>query len=345
MTDNFGYYQILGVDQNATPEEIKRAYRQLAKKYHPDVCHQPDCIRKFREVNEAYEFLKDNKQRTIYNTNYNNWSEFSQDETYSNSLDQIILNLINSLGNPNSIMRNYAVEVLVRIGAPAFDPVIKATSSMDEVVRRKTCDILGRMGNPQGIPVLIRLLNDTDRYVRRRAAKALIQVNDQSAVAPLMNALTDPEKKVRYRSAQALGVIRDRRAVTSLIKSLNDYSSTVRRKAIVALGEIGDEQAITPITWCLKDPSSHVRNTARNTLKYKFNFKKRPVVNQRTRDNPRARRIPDICPNCSNTVIPNTNYCPTCGFPLNRKIEICPKCGNPLLPSTNFCTNCGAPIK
>ena len=339
MADNFGYYQVLGVDQNATPEEIKRAYRQLAKKYHPDLCHNPDCVQKFREVNEAYEFLKDNKQRTIYNTNYQSWSQFSQDETYSSSLDQIILNLINSLGNPNSIMRNYAVEVLVRIGAPAFDEVLQASSSTDEVIRRKTCDILGRMGNPQGVPALVRLLNDPDRHVRRRAAKALTHVNSPSAVIPLLHALNDPEKKVRYRSAQALGVIGDKRAVVPLIKSLSDRSSTVRRKAIVSLGEIGDEQAVNPITWCLKDPSSHVRNTARNTLRYKFKFASRPKIKAE------KRRMQDICPNCSNPVVPNTNYCPTCGFSLKQEIELCPKCGNPILPNTNFCTSCGASIK
>jgi len=107
----------------------------------------------------------------------------------------------------------------------------------------------------------------------------------------------------------------------------------------VALGEIGDEQSVAPITWCLKDESSHVRNTAKNTLKYKFNFIKRPRVRHKTR------KISDICPNCSNPVEPNTNYCPTCGFSLNQKIGVCPKCSNPVLPNTNFCTICGAHLK
>lgn len=272
MADNFGYYHILGVSQDATSEEIKRAYRQLVKKYHPDVCKGPGCVQKFREVNEAYEFLKDSKQRTIYDTGYERWDQFSQDETYRNSLGQVILHLINSLGNPYSLMRNYAVEVLVRIGAPAFDEVIKASNSKNEVVRRKTCDILGRMGNFQAVPTLVRLLKDRDRYVRRRAAKAMIHINDSSAVIPLIDALNDPEKKVRYRSAEALGKIGDKRAVGLLINSLNDRSSTVRRKVIVALGAIGDEHAVAPVRWRLKDRNSHVRSTARHVLKHDFNY-------------------------------------------------------------------------
>jgi len=338
MADNFGYYQTLEVSQDASQDDIKKAYRRLAKKYHPDVSDDPDCARKFREINEAYQFLKDSKQRTIYDTKYDGWSKFSEDEAYSNSLDQIILNLINSLNNPNSLMRNNAVEALVRIGVPAFEAVVKASKSTDEVVRRKTCDILGRMGNPKSIPHLIRLLNDQDRYVRRRAAKALLRIGDKSAVIPLMNALQDSEKKVRYRSAEALGKIGDNRAVGALIKSINDQSSTVRRKVIVALGEIGDNQAVTPITCCLKDNSSHVRSTAKKTLNYKFNIKDRPRVKPR-------RKSVNLCPKCLNPVVPNSNFCPTCGYNLNQRVKICSNCSNPLFPNSNFCTVCGTPVK
>jgi curved DNA-binding protein CbpA len=312
--DNFGYYQILGVGQDASPQDIKKAYRELAKRYHPDVCHQPECVQKFREVNEAYEFLKDGKQRKIYNTHYESWGQFSQDEAYQGSLDQIIFNLINSLNNPHSLMRNYAVEALVLMGAPAFDAVIKASRSTDEVVRRKTCDILGRMGNPQGVPALVRLLNDTDRFVRRRAAKALTRTYDVSAVGPLINALRDRERKVRYRSAEALGKIGDRKAVAPLIKSLKDPRSTVRRKTIVALGEIGDSHAVAPISLLLKDNNSNVRSTAKQILKEKFHA--RIGLQYKSR----SKRTVQRCPKCGNHVIPNTNFCPTCGYGLNQEI-------------------------
>ena len=48
------YYAILGVPRNATQEEIKRAYKRLARQYHPDVNKSPEAEEKFKEINEAY---------------------------------------------------------------------------------------------------------------------------------------------------------------------------------------------------------------------------------------------------------------------------------------------------
>ena len=64
MSDD--YYSVLGVDRDATPEEVKRAYRQMARKYHPDVSTEPDAEEKFKEVNAAYEVLSDPEKRAMY---------------------------------------------------------------------------------------------------------------------------------------------------------------------------------------------------------------------------------------------------------------------------------------
>jgi len=60
------YYKTLGVKRDATPEEIKRAYRALARKHHPDVSKAPDASKRFKEVNEAHEVLSDPEKRTRY---------------------------------------------------------------------------------------------------------------------------------------------------------------------------------------------------------------------------------------------------------------------------------------
>lgn len=60
------YYTILGVDRGADQDEIKRAYRKLARKYHPDVSQEADAEQRFKEVGEAYEVLKDPEKRAAY---------------------------------------------------------------------------------------------------------------------------------------------------------------------------------------------------------------------------------------------------------------------------------------
>ena len=67
MAEKRDYYEVLGVGRNATPEEIKKAYKKLAKKYHPDL--NPDsktAEEKFKEVSEAYSVLSDDNQRARY---------------------------------------------------------------------------------------------------------------------------------------------------------------------------------------------------------------------------------------------------------------------------------------
>lgn len=63
------YYKILGVSKNSSTKEIKKAYYQLAKKYHPDTNKDdPNASKKFQEVSEAYEILSDDTKRKEYDT-------------------------------------------------------------------------------------------------------------------------------------------------------------------------------------------------------------------------------------------------------------------------------------
>src|SRR3954468_908771 len=60
------YYEVLAIERGASVEEIKRAYRRLARQYHPDVNREPEAEERFKEANEAYEVLSDDEKRAAY---------------------------------------------------------------------------------------------------------------------------------------------------------------------------------------------------------------------------------------------------------------------------------------
>ncbi len=69
------YYQIMGVSRDAAQDEIKRSYRKLARKFHPDVSSDPQAEERFKEVGEAYEVLKDPEKRAAYDQLGAQWQQ------------------------------------------------------------------------------------------------------------------------------------------------------------------------------------------------------------------------------------------------------------------------------
>src|SRR5215472_12982229 len=72
------YYKILGAARTATADEIKKSYRRLARKFHPDVSKEKDAEAHFKEVQEAYEVLKDPEKRVAYDQLGSNWKSGEQ---------------------------------------------------------------------------------------------------------------------------------------------------------------------------------------------------------------------------------------------------------------------------
>jgi curved DNA-binding protein len=77
------YYKMLGLERGASEDEIKKAYRRLARKYHPDVSKEPDAKERFQEVSEAYETLRDKDKRAAYD----NLGRFDPGEEFRPSQD------------------------------------------------------------------------------------------------------------------------------------------------------------------------------------------------------------------------------------------------------------------
>src|SRR5256885_7399972 len=72
------YYKTLGVPKNASTDDIKKAYRKLARQYHPDVNKKADAEKRFKEINEANEVLSDPEKRKRYDTVGPEWEQFAQ---------------------------------------------------------------------------------------------------------------------------------------------------------------------------------------------------------------------------------------------------------------------------
>jgi molecular chaperone DnaJ len=101
------YYQILGVEKTSSPEEIKKSFRQLARKWHPDAnpTNKEEAERRFKEISEAYEVLSDENKRKIYDqtgqVNFGSgsgndagfkWQDFSHFNDFSDIFDDIFRN-------------------------------------------------------------------------------------------------------------------------------------------------------------------------------------------------------------------------------------------------------------
>lgn len=106
---NKNYYEILQINQNASPEIIEKAYKTLAKKYHPDLqeeSNKKEAEEILKEINEAYEILSDSNKKALYDQNLKNEtiSQEDYDEIYeeNQNLKNVINNMQNSKANSSN---------------------------------------------------------------------------------------------------------------------------------------------------------------------------------------------------------------------------------------------------
>ena len=107
-------YEILQVNENSSANDIKKSYRKLAKKYHPDINKSSDAEDKFKEINAAYEVLSDSKKKAQYDTHGDdmfggqNFHDFAQNQGSNVDLDDILRNMFGGHGSPFGNMGGFA---------------------------------------------------------------------------------------------------------------------------------------------------------------------------------------------------------------------------------------------
>lgn len=149
MSNKRDYYEVLGVSRNASVDEIKKAFRTLAKKYHPDVNKDPSAEDKFKEINEAYEVLSDAQKRQNYDNfghdgaNFGGANGFAQGfEFAGGDFDDLINQMFGGFTSGFSNRRqqsneiNLDIDLILKI---SFIDSIKGKDQKFSYLRKKNC--------------------------------------------------------------------------------------------------------------------------------------------------------------------------------------------------------------
>lgn len=157
MADKRDYYEVLGVQKGASEDEIKKAYRTQAKKYHPDL-HPGDktCEEKFKEVNEAYEVLSDKDKKARYDQfghagvdpNFGAGAAGGSPFGQGIDIDDIFSSFFGGFGgrrsnNPNAPMRGSDVEAIISISFEEAAKGCKKAVTYNAVVSCDACNGTG----------------------------------------------------------------------------------------------------------------------------------------------------------------------------------------------------------
>lgn len=169
------------------------------------------------------------------------------------------------LTDPDLSVQESASSVLASIADErVLKPLMKALRSHDWIVRMHAAKALGRIKNPDAIPVLIPLLQDKVKAVREETSTALAAIGDR-AIPALLETLQHQDWLIRLHAVESLGKTRSHLVVEPLLSTLfNDRDSAVREDAIRALGEIRDPRAVEYLFTAMKEPG--LRTLAVETL-------------------------------------------------------------------------------
>ncbi|MFX1495831.1 MAG: molecular chaperone DnaJ [Promethearchaeota archaeon] len=159
---NKDYYKILGVSRDASKNDIKKSYRRLALKYHPDRNKSPEAEEKFKEISEAYAVLSDDEKRSQYDVRGSEWvgTPFTPEDLFRNidfddifrglgfgSFDRIFETLFGRRGRPEYVHKGNDLGYDLEI---TLEQVAKGGEVTIEIPRNEKCDVCNGSGAKPG---------------------------------------------------------------------------------------------------------------------------------------------------------------------------------------------------
>ncbi|MDI6786197.1 MAG: DnaJ domain-containing protein [bacterium] len=263
MAEYRDYYLILQINPDADSNMIRRAYRLLALRYHPD--RKEGDERKMVEITEAYNVLMDSEKRKQFDRDYYGRKnvyvysyEFKTDEE----------EIKKRVKEREEYYRKKEQEM--------FQEMIKEKRRFEIEKKEKTKqkDINER------IELFFRIIKDPRNSIqfRWKAKMKLVEIGEP-AVMPLINELKSKNHEVRYFAVVALGEIRDKRAIEPLMEMLEDKWELIRSYAAEGLGRLKDKKVIPALLDLyyndqeVDDVKFHIRN-ALEALEYEFEEEK-----------------------------------------------------------------------
>jgi len=186
--------------------------------------------------------------------------------------------LVAALADPIPEIRRKAAELLGDISDPASAPYLISTFT-DSLVSFDGEKALFRIGTG-AVDDLITALADPSQIIRAKSIDLLGQIGDQKAVNALIDLLTDSDVYIRQMTVNALGRLGDIRSLEPIIGRLHDDSSLVRLEATAVLEWFGDMRAIQPLKQLLSDDDDRVQKAAQRTLNVLENIEKSKLDNK-----------------------------------------------------------------